>query len=63
MALDRLSPDEKKKLKEYIERVQEIKKEIDELLEKAGVKYTMESKRKVEEDEGGNKSSGLYLNV
>lgn len=62
MALDRLSPDEKKKLKEYIESVKEIKKEIDELLEKAGVKYTMESKHKVEE-EGGNKSSGLYLNV
>ena len=58
MALDRLSPDEKKKLKEYIESVQEIKKEIDELLEKAGVKYTMESKRKVDE-EGGNMSSNL----
>jgi len=62
MALDRLSPDEKKKLKEYIESVQEIKKEIDELLEKAGVKYTMESKRKVDE-EGGNMSSNLTLNI
>jgi len=62
MALDRLSPDEKKKLKEYIESVKEIKKEIDELLEKAGVKYTMESKRKVDE-EGGNMSSNLTLNI
>jgi len=62
MALDRLSPDEKKKLKEYIESVKEIKKEIDELLEKAGVKYTMESKRKVDE-EGGNMSSNLTLNM
>jgi molecular chaperone GrpE (heat shock protein) len=62
MALDRLSPDEKKKLKEYIESVQEIKKEIDELLEKAGVKYTMESNRKVDE-EGGNMSSNLTLNI
>jgi molecular chaperone GrpE (heat shock protein) len=62
MALDRLSPDEKKKLKEYIESVKEIKKEIDELLEKAGVKYTMEPKRKVDE-EGGNMSSNLTLNI
>jgi hypothetical protein len=62
MALDKLTPEEQKKLKEYIESIKEIKKEIDQLLEKAGVKYTMESKRKVDE-EGGNKSSGLYLNV
>lgn len=62
MALDRLSPDDRKKLKEYIESIQEIKKEISELLEKAGMRYTGESKRKVDE-EGGNKSSGLYLNV
>jgi hypothetical protein len=62
MALDRLSPDDRKKLKEYIESIKEIKKEIGELLEKAGMKYTAESKRKAEE-EGGNKSSGLYLNV
>jgi hypothetical protein len=62
MALDRLSHDDRKKLKEYIESIKEIKKEIGELLEKAGMKYTAESKRKVEE-EGGNKSSGLYLNV
>jgi hypothetical protein len=62
MALDRLSHDDRKKLKEYIDSIKEIKKEIDELLEKAGVKYTMESKHKVEE-EGGNRSTGLYLNV
>jgi hypothetical protein len=62
MALDKLTPEEQKKLKEYIESVKEIKKEIDQLLEKAGVKYTMEPKRKVDE-EGGNMSSNLTLNI
>jgi hypothetical protein len=58
MRLSKLSPDEKKKLQEYISSLKEIKKEIHTLLEKAGVNY----KNSIEE-EGGNRSTGLYLNV
>lgn len=54
--LERLSPDEKKKLKEYIQSLKEIKKEVHSLLEKAGVKYTFG-------ESGGNMSSGLVLDV
>lgn len=58
MKLENLTPDEQKKLKEYITSMKEIKKEIKELLEKAEV-------HRVEgiSEEGGNKSSGLFLNV
>ena len=45
-----LSPDEKTKLKEYMDAIKEIKKEIYELLHKDKVQ------------EGGNMSSGLVLN-
>lgn len=45
-----LSPDEKEKLQQYAESVKEIKKEINNLLNKGKVN-----------EEGGNKSSGLYL--
>lgn len=48
-----LTPDEKEKLKEYIDSVKEIKKEIKKLLEKA--------KGKNIEEEGGNMSTGLTL--
>jgi hypothetical protein len=49
--ISKMSPDDKKKLKEYIDAIKEIKKEIHELL----------NKKEIEED-GGNLSSGLTLN-
>jgi hypothetical protein len=49
--ISNLSPDDKKKLKEYIDAIKEIKKEIHELINKQGI-----------EEEGGNMSSGLTLN-
>ena len=49
--ISKMSPDDKKKLKEYIDAIKEIKKEIHELL----------NKEEIEED-GGNMSSGLTLN-
>lgn len=48
--VSKLSPDDQKKLKEYIDAIKEIKKEIYELVNKDAVK------------EGGNVSSGLVLN-
>ena len=48
--VSKLSPDEKQKLKEYMDALKEIKKEIYELVNKDAV------------DEGGNVSSGLVLN-
>lgn len=47
----KLSPDNKEKLKQYAESIKEMKKEISEMLNKANIS-----------EEGGNKSSGLYLN-
>jgi mevalonate kinase len=47
-----LTPDEKTKLKEYMDALKEIKKEIYELLHKDQV-----------EEAGGNMSSGLTLNT
>jgi hypothetical protein len=49
--ISKMSPDDKKKLKEYIDAIKEIKKEIHELLNKEEI-----------EEEGGNMSSGLTLN-
>ena len=49
----KLSPDDKKKLEEYIDAIKEIKKEIKELINK---------KEAVDED-GGNMSSGLYMST
>lgn len=46
----KLSPDETTKLKEYVDAIKEIKKEIYELLHKDTV-----------EEQGGNMSSGLTL--
>ena len=48
---ENLSPDEKTKLKEYINSVKEIKKEIKSLVKKA----------KGVEESGGNMSTGLTL--
>lgn len=48
--ISKLSPDEKKKLEEYMNALKEIKKEIHELLHKDQM-----------EESGGNMSSGLYL--
>lgn len=48
--INELTPDEKEKLQQYAESVKEIKKEINTLLNKSKVN-----------EEGGNKSSGLYL--
>lgn len=47
----KLSPDDKEKLKQYAESIKEMKKEINELLNKSSIS-----------EEGGNQSSGLYLN-
>ena len=47
--LKKLSPDETTKLQEYIASIKEIKKAIDELLNKEEI------------EEGGNMSSGLVL--
>ncbi len=58
MKLENLSPEEQKKLKEYITSLKEIKKEIKELLEKAQIKNVEGIS-----EEGGNMSSGLHLNV
>ena len=52
MNLDNLSIEEKEKLKEYVNSIKEIKKEVNELLTKAGSKLRDESS-------GGNMSSGL----
>jgi len=49
--LKTLTPEEREKLKEYTDALSEIKKEIKELLNKG----------KRMEEEGGNHSSGLYL--
>lgn len=54
--LERLTTEEKEKLKEYVNSVKEIKKEIVKLIEKGRVS-------KMEEEEGGNRSTGLYLNI
>jgi hypothetical protein len=48
--LSELSPDEATKLQEYIASIKEIKKAIQELINKDGI-----------EEAGGNMSSGLYL--
>ena len=58
MKLENLSPEEQKKLKEYITSLKEIKKEIKELLEKAEIVNVKDIS-----EEGGNKSSGLFLNI
>lgn len=58
MKLENLSPEEKKKLKEYITSLKEIKKEIKELLDKAEVKNIQDVS-----EEGGNRSSNLFLNI
>jgi hypothetical protein len=52
MNLDNLSIEEKEKLKEYVNSIKEIKKEVNQLLEKAGSKLR-------DEGSGGNMSSGL----
>jgi hypothetical protein len=48
----KLSPDDKKKLEEYIDAIKEIKKEIHELINKDAIAEV-----------GGNKSSNLYLST
>jgi hypothetical protein len=48
----KLSPDDKKKLEEYIDAIKEIKKEIHELINKDTIA-----------ESGGNRSSGLTMNV
>lgn len=53
--LENLTIEEKEKLKEYVNSIKEIKKEIGKLIKKGGA-YNMR------EEEGGNKS-GLYLNI
>jgi hypothetical protein len=50
--LSKLSEDDKKKLKEYIDALKEIKKEIHELINKDTIA-----------ESGGNRSSGLTMNV
>jgi hypothetical protein len=52
---ENLSPDEQTKLKEYVESVKEIKKEIEKLVKKSNTKKMKE--------EGGNMSSGLTLSA
>jgi hypothetical protein len=52
MNLDNLSIEEKEKLKEYVNSIKEIKKEVNQLLEKAGSKLR-------DEGSGGNMSTGL----
>jgi len=52
---ENLSPDEQTKLKEYVESIKEIKKEIGKLVKKSNTKKM--------ESEGGNMSSGLTLSA
>jgi len=52
MNLENLSLEEREKLKDYINSIKEIKKEVNELLEKAGSKLR-------DEGSGGNMSTGL----
>jgi len=49
----KLSPDDKKKLEEYIDAIKEIKNEIKELI----------NKKEAIAEAGGNQSSGLTMNV
>jgi hypothetical protein len=49
--ISKLSPDDKKQLEQDIKSIKEIKKSIYELVNKNGI-----------EEQGGNMSSGLYLN-
>jgi hypothetical protein len=49
----KLSPDDKKKLEEYIDAIKEIKNEIKELI----------NKKEAIAEVGGNQSSGLTMNV
>jgi hypothetical protein len=49
--ISKLSPDKKEKLKQYVEAIKEIKKEISELINEDAI-----------EEVGGNVSSGLTLN-
>ena len=58
MKLENLTEEEKKKLKEYIMSLKEIKKEINELLTKAGINNVADIS-----EEGGNRSSNLFLNL
>ena len=51
--VSKLSPDDKKKLEEYIDAIKEIKKEIKELI----------NKKETIAEVGGNQSSGLTMNV
>jgi hypothetical protein len=55
MKFAKLTHEEKDQLKSYVNSIKEIKKEINALLEKAGTK--------LKEEEGGNKSSGLIMNL
>ena len=48
--ISKLSPDKKEKLKQYVEAIKEIKKEISELINEDAI-----------EEAGGNVSSGLTL--
>lgn len=50
--VSKLSPDDKKKLEEYIDAIKEIKKEIHELINKDAIA-----------EDGGNMSSGLYMST
>lgn len=50
--VSKLSPDDQKKLKEYIDAIKEIKREIYELVNKEAIAEV-----------GGNQSSGLTMNV
>ena len=54
--LENLTIEEKEKLKEYVNSIKEIKKEIGKLIKKGGT-------HNMREEEGGNKSTGLYLNI
>jgi hypothetical protein len=54
--LDRLSIEEKEQLKEYVNSIKEIKKAIKEMLLKG-------DNNEVDEDTGGNQSTGKILNI
>ena len=56
--LEHLTLEEKEKLKEYISSLKEIKKEINKMINRGSNNTKVDEKRM-----GGNKSTGLHLNL
>jgi hypothetical protein len=60
--LENLSVEEKEKLKEYVDSIKEIKKEIVKLVKKGKAPQIQEDEDNMDSNGGGDKT-GLYLNI